>query len=333
MTIVTRRRTVEFTTVPNEIANDSAISFEARGLLIYLLAKPDQWAVNITDIQRQGSIGRDKAYKLLRELKDRGYIIAEDTRTAGRFNSINYTVFDCIETAGGMPTPDTGFQGRLQKVTKKKNNNLSEKSPLTENPDTADNQPYTENPYTVIPDTAKPDTENQHAIERTDFNKNISPKPPEKTEALDRTTWGRGSKAGKRDAEALFDQLWSIWPERLRPDTKAIAAARFKKLTADEQDEAVRHAESFIRICVRNQRAALMIPYLDEKAFESLVGGPSVDENGYFVIQRNTPEWNAWKEWFAEKHGAESARRMTSMANLQRATRYPDGYEPKEVRQ
>ncbi|MCV9910209.1 helix-turn-helix domain-containing protein [Brucella sp. HL-2] len=332
MTIVTRRRTVEFTTVPNEIANDSAISFEARGLLIYLLAKPDQWAVNIRDIQLQGNIGRDKAYKLLRELKERGYILAEDTRTGGRFNSINYIVFDCIETAGKTLSTDTSFQGRLPKGTSNKYTGLKQETPFTENQDTVDFLPHTENPDTVIPDTAKPDTENADAIIRNDFNKNISPKPPRNPELQERTTWGRNSRAGKAEAEALFDELWSLWPERLLPDTKAIAASRFKKLTSDEQNAAVQHAESFLRLCDRSKRAALMIPYIDEKAFEGLVGGPSISPEGYFVIERNTPEWDAWKEWFQKNHGPTSVQRMSTVQQLQRQTRYPAGYEPKENR-
>lgn len=333
MTIVTRRRTVEFTTVPNEIANDSAISFEARGLLVYLLAKPDQWAVNIRDIQLQGNIGRDKAYKLLRELKERGYIVAEDTRTGGRFNSINYTVYDCLANAHTANPIASEIQERLLKVTVSDNKNLDAKSPLTENQDTVQKQPYTENPDTVIPDTEKTDTENQDAIIRNDINKNISPQTPQSSDRVDRTTWGRGSRAGKQDAEALFDQLWTLWPERLLPDTKAIAASKFKKLTPEEQGYAVSYAADFLRICDRDKRSALMIPYIDEKAFEKFVGGPNVDENGYFVIKRNTPEWDAWKEWFTKNHGADSAQRMTTMPSLQRATRYPDGYDRKGASQ
>ncbi|WP_432475323.1 hypothetical protein ACRRRS_22045 (plasmid) [Brucella anthropi] len=328
MTIVTRRRTGEFTTVPNEIANDSALSFEARGLLIYLLAKPDNWQVQIKDIQREGQIGRDKAYKLLRELKDRGYIVADASRTDGKFASLNYTVYDCIEMATAIRV-DTGFQDRLLKGTAKEISGLTRKEPLTDFQETV-NSPHTDfpdtvNPNTAFPHTAEPDTEIPHAVKRIEDINNISPQTP-------RTSWGRGTRAGKAQAEALFEELWGGWPEDLLPDTKAIAVSRFKALNEDEQHRAVRHASAFVRVCTRKNRAALLIPYLTEKAFEDFAGGPAVNDRGYFVIERGTAEWDAWREWFQAHHGAETVRKLGSVASLERQSRFPEGFGPNEAR-
>ncbi len=329
MTIVTRRRTGEFTTVPNEIANDSALSFEARGLLIYLLAKPDNWQVLIKDIQREGQIGRDKAYKLLRELKDRGYIVADTSRkNDGKFASLNYFVFDCIEMASA-PRDDTGFQDRLLKSTANELRALRQKTPITDIQETADlpltEIPDTANPDTVFPHTAEPHTENQHAVKIIEDINNISPQTP-------RTSWGRGTRAGKAQAEALFEELWEAWPEDLLPDTKAIAASRFKALSEEKQYRAARHADAFVRVCARKKRAALMIPYLTEEAFEEFAGGPAVNDKGYFVIERGTAEWDAWREWFLTHHGAETVRKLGSVAALERQSRFPEGFGPNEAR-
>lgn len=59
---------------------DNRLSWEARGVLWYLLSKPDDWEVQITDIMKQGDIGRDKAKRILKELRDNRYITTETMR-------------------------------------------------------------------------------------------------------------------------------------------------------------------------------------------------------------------------------------------------------------
>ena len=51
----------------------SNLSFEARGVLAYILMKPDDWETNIGDIMREGNIGREKAYRIVNELIEHGY--------------------------------------------------------------------------------------------------------------------------------------------------------------------------------------------------------------------------------------------------------------------
>ena len=55
-------------------AQDDRLSFEARGLLCYLLSKPDDWEVKIDDLKRAGNCGRDRIYRILEELLAAGYL-------------------------------------------------------------------------------------------------------------------------------------------------------------------------------------------------------------------------------------------------------------------
>lgn len=107
--IIRRKHNSAFTIVPNAIATDTRLSIEARWMLIYLLSKPDNWIVRAGDIQRAGSIGRDKAYKLVRECIAAGYIRREHQATGG----VNYEVRDEAirplpenTEAGGEPLPE-----------------------------------------------------------------------------------------------------------------------------------------------------------------------------------------------------------------------------------
>ena len=52
---------------------DARLSFKARGILCYLLSKPDNWKVDIDDLIRQSIDGRDSIYAGLKELRGTGY--------------------------------------------------------------------------------------------------------------------------------------------------------------------------------------------------------------------------------------------------------------------
>lgn len=68
-----RKRPSPYTTIDNSVAEDSELSFRARGILVYLLAKPDGWAVRSEAIARDGKEGRDAVQTALRELGARGH--------------------------------------------------------------------------------------------------------------------------------------------------------------------------------------------------------------------------------------------------------------------
>lgn len=60
--------------VARGVAQNKAISYEALGLLTYLLSQADDWKVIPETLVREGC-GRNRVYKLLNELKDAGHIV------------------------------------------------------------------------------------------------------------------------------------------------------------------------------------------------------------------------------------------------------------------
>lgn len=90
--VAQRRR---FTTVSNSTIEDASLSFRARGVLVWLLSKPDDWSASSDAICRQGTEGRDAIRNTLRELETAGYIRREKIRLAdGTFTS-TCTVYEC----------------------------------------------------------------------------------------------------------------------------------------------------------------------------------------------------------------------------------------------
>jgi hypothetical protein len=85
-----------FLTIHNSLAQNSALSYEARGLLIELLSRPDDWEVNIANLKVEGKAGRQKVIRIINELIQAGYI--EDKRrirqSDGTFDYTPYIVYD-----------------------------------------------------------------------------------------------------------------------------------------------------------------------------------------------------------------------------------------------
>lgn len=110
MTVITRSRTENYAVVPNTVTEDSRLSFEARGVLCYLLAKPNNWQVQISDLQKQGNFGRDKAYRILKELREVGYLVLEVKRNdKAQIISQDYIVYDVADVSKKLfpEKPDT----------------------------------------------------------------------------------------------------------------------------------------------------------------------------------------------------------------------------------
>jgi hypothetical protein len=130
-------------TMCRETAQNKELSWAARGVLAYLLSKPDDWEIQVTDLQQ--GCGRDKVYAILKELDDAHYLSREQIHDAkGKIQGWEYHVHEL---------------------------------PFTENPDMDSPQPFPEKPDTAKPDTANPllhiKEEELQNTDRTD-----SPKPP-----------------------------------------------------------------------------------------------------------------------------------------------------------
>lgn len=73
------RPTSNFYMLDKRISEDKRLGWAARGLLIYLLGKPDNWQVSIPALIKETAgagfkTGRDGVYRILQELADVGYV-------------------------------------------------------------------------------------------------------------------------------------------------------------------------------------------------------------------------------------------------------------------
>ena len=113
------RQESNFTIVSNKVLRDTRLSYRARGILLDILSRPDNWRVSADALARNGKEGRDAILTALNELREFRYIITVKTQD-------NY-VYDLPQTENGFsgvgtPTPDfpkSDFQGSLEELSKK----------------------------------------------------------------------------------------------------------------------------------------------------------------------------------------------------------------------
>lgn len=95
MSIVRAKRAHNFTVIGNHVYADGLLSFQAMGLLSYLLSKPDNWTVSVEQLVKvtvgtAKKTGKEGVYNILKELKSAGFIQTQKHATG----KTTYTVFD-----------------------------------------------------------------------------------------------------------------------------------------------------------------------------------------------------------------------------------------------
>lgn len=63
-----------FTTISNVPLNDPDISFRAKGILSYLVGKPEDWSIRLADLTKHSTDGPHSVRSALKELREKGYL-------------------------------------------------------------------------------------------------------------------------------------------------------------------------------------------------------------------------------------------------------------------
>jgi len=93
--------------------NDRRLSLASKGLLCYLLSKPDNWYINTNDIISNNKNGRVSIFSAINELVKFGYMYKHRFRGSnGAFHSYNYLVYERPKSPDLIKTttsPQSGF--------------------------------------------------------------------------------------------------------------------------------------------------------------------------------------------------------------------------------
>jgi len=77
-------KTDPFARIDKEMLDDMRLSFKAKGILSYLLGKPEGWKLRVNDLCKRAQDGQRSVRAGLQELRDCGYIKLSQERVSGR---------------------------------------------------------------------------------------------------------------------------------------------------------------------------------------------------------------------------------------------------------
>ena len=103
-----QRKPSSFVTMDKGFLENPNLSWKAKGILAYLLSKPDSWKVIVSNIINNASDGKGAVYKGLAELKEFGYYekspIRDEKGVIVRWDSVVLEVPYMIKNAENMPS-------------------------------------------------------------------------------------------------------------------------------------------------------------------------------------------------------------------------------------
>ncbi len=77
---------------------DPRLSFKAKGILAYVLSKPDNWQVRVSDLVKRSDDGETAVYSGLNELKQYGYLRKYPVRIDGKIHHWESVVYEIPTT-------------------------------------------------------------------------------------------------------------------------------------------------------------------------------------------------------------------------------------------
>lgn len=142
----------------HSIARDKRLGWAARGVLIYLLTRPDNWETSVTNLcnevaESSNKTGRDATYKIINQLIDAGYISRLQPRNED--GSLGKQVLLIGEDANTLAS----------EIKRREN------KPVPEKPEAADS-PLPDLPYPAQPYPVKPTQRTNDLKEQTKDKKN-----------------------------------------------------------------------------------------------------------------------------------------------------------------
>lgn len=139
---VEKDRDHPYKTLNTSFALDERLSWGARGMLVYLLSKSDDWKVVVRDLIRQSPAGRDAVYAILKDLENHGYLKRMQSQRADGTFEWTTVVFESARPLTEKP--------EVEQIALETPENDADRPPLPASPDTV--QPDTVQPYTEKPD-------------------------------------------------------------------------------------------------------------------------------------------------------------------------------------
>jgi hypothetical protein len=114
--IAKKRKKNGFTQISNSVFEDERLSYRAKGVLGYLLSRPNNWKFNKTDLVRRSAEGRDAVYTAIEELKELNYLHIYPNYENGKLNGWTWEYDDTPFTPESLENSTTEKQQEIGEI-------------------------------------------------------------------------------------------------------------------------------------------------------------------------------------------------------------------------
>ena len=154
MAIFKSKLSENYVTLPNVTIQDIELSWEARGLLAFMLSLPTDWAIYKEWLAEQSAMcGKDKLNRILDELIASGYLVKQQKRSgAGKFAENDWLVYsekqptDELNTVDGSTVTGKPVNGEPAAT---KETSLQSKQSTKETVNTKEKAPSDKKPFSL----------------------------------------------------------------------------------------------------------------------------------------------------------------------------------------
>lgn len=146
-----------FVTVHKNFIHDKKLTFKAKGILLYLLSRPDDWQIYETEILNHTMDGKDSLKSGIKELEEVGYITRTRKRNnKGHLNGYEYLVYEhpiqsgnsyLGKTDDGKPNIGESDDGKTVNGKSVSTNNNSTNNDFTNNNKTKNDSSSRQSPF------------------------------------------------------------------------------------------------------------------------------------------------------------------------------------------
>ena len=115
---VSKNKNTPYVMLDKRLTENSNLSYAARGMMAYLLSKPDGWQVRMTDLENSGTEGHQRIRSIFKELEEARHLYRERTRTPdGKYEWVT-TIYEIPvladhDTADHGSVPTDGNEGDI----------------------------------------------------------------------------------------------------------------------------------------------------------------------------------------------------------------------------
>lgn len=100
-----KKRDSPFVTIDNRVFEDDRLSWEAKGILGYLLTKPNDWHIRVKDLSNRAKTTPGTVKRCMKELMTAGYAkLIPMPAERGKFAGTYYEITECIFSPSSVKT-------------------------------------------------------------------------------------------------------------------------------------------------------------------------------------------------------------------------------------